>query len=838
MKIAPVMKTISLSQLTSSCMDAGWQGCQVIRSFHEAHSDSKGGKLKIGGDARSVVTQCDIDAQAKIIAALRSTWGEELLIIGEEDETEAGALSSGADAPPPLRTDILFDDREVQKTMAPGLDEEIPLEELALFVDPVDGTREFVEGRLGNVACLIGIARNSRPVAGIIGVPFPGGGDLSCGAEIHYAIADQKDFAGVWSQKETPPSGAGESEGASASASTNSDAAEQASNDESSDRDGHAAGTTVLSGDSGNPVLQIATTTAVSLAPGGDARRVIVGGTAAKLRMVATSTSPTVAVLHFDTQLWDTCAPEALLKCRGGKITDMFGASLVHCPKRTMGNVFGVVASSKGASVLHDELCRSMRADRDSVMAIFQQWIGEGMPPPGVSQSIDIARDLDGMPYGLDHLQELLRDENPTDSKLVGYSVPEEDAWRGLMSNGVRFQLQWEEGANPSGNSPPSDMFYKRIVMANLDHARDKLKTAPHKLVRDVKSYQVETSFLTSYACKYLVNDTGMKINKVLSSDLRPVAGDNPKELLDSSFSIFLEYFQNSDGWEQHWLLPREETKASLEELAKMHAYFWQGSDFWKKDGGKAGSDLENMVWPNGGYMQPKLQGYEQLKKVRSGWEARYSSFRDDLEKVAELKGVDCVPLGERLEEVAPIVGGKAHPFADKDAATNADFARYRTLIHGDPKHANFFFRKKQESGIEVGLIDFQWSGFGLAATDVAHHITSAVSSSALCFSGKEEGELLDHYYSCLTRELVKYGVGKDAEEIETSIFPRETLQQQYEVAFLDICRIVFAYAWRRWKAEDEPSEESFNRNAYNKSLDSVLWLITRCHVYLSKYQS
>lgn len=121
---------------------------------------------------------------------------------------------------------------------------------------------------------------------------------------------------------------------------------------------------------------------------------------------------------------------------------------------------------------------------------------------------------------------------------------------------------------------------------------------------------------------------------------------------------------------------------------------------------------------------------------------------------------------------------------------------------------------------------------------DVAHHITAALCSSALSLDGKGEEELLDHYYSCLSKELVKFGVGKDVGEVETSIFPREVLQRQYEVAVLDICRIVFAYAWRRWKAEDEPSEESFNRNAYNKSLDSVLWLITRCNVMLDKYYS
>lgn len=241
------------------------------------------------------------------------------------------------------------------------------------------------------------------------------------------------------------------------------------------------------------------------------------------------------------------------------------------------------------------------------------------------------------------------------------------------------------------------------------------------QLVRDVKSYQVETSFLTSQACQYLLNETGMRINKVFASDLRPVIADNPKDLLNSRFSIFLEYFQKTDGWVQNWLLNKEEARAALAEMAKMHGYFWQGSHFWKKDGGKVGCDLESVVWPNGGYMQPKLQGHDQLKKVGSGWEARYPSFQADLKKIPQLNEVDIQSLGRRLEKVAPIVGKESHPFS-VDTKENHEYLKYRTIIHGDPKHANFFFRQRrvsdnEEETIEVGVIDFQWSGFGLAAT-------------------------------------------------------------------------------------------------------------------------
>ncbi|KAL3925423.1 MAG: hypothetical protein SGILL_000429 [Bacillariaceae sp.] len=792
-----IMKTISLGHLLSSCMDAAQQGCDIIQGFQRSNGgDTMGGTLKEGGNLRSVVTQADVDAQARIIGGLRHTWGDDLVIIGEEDE---------ADAPPQYDGDGLRKDILKEFYSSRDEDEAIPLEELTIFVDPLDGTREFVEQRLQNVACLIGIARNNRPVAGVIGVPFPDG-TCDSPVEIHFAVSERPEVSGCWPAQHQ---------------------------NKASSAENAFDGVTILTGDSSNPVLVNATNCAKDIAQ--DYKHKIIGGTAAKLRLVATGIPDSVAILHFQTELWDTCSAEALLLSKGGKVTDLFGSPLVHSPKRPFGNVFGVVASSGGsekAAKVHEELCRRMRADGKSVQAIFGKWMGESIP--SIPQAIDLARDLDGIPFTLEYIQSLLKDENPKDLTLSSYSVPESHAWRGMMSNGVHISLDWKD--REEHPLPTSDIFYKRIVMADLAHARDKLKSAPHKLVRDVKSYQVETGFLTSEACACLIKEADLKLNNVLGSDLRPMSADlGPKHQLESRFSIFLEYFQESVGWKHQWLLEEEATKAALEELAKMHAYFWNGSEFWKKDNGKVGKNFESIVWPNGGYMQPNLQGKEQLEKVQSGWEARYPSFEEDLAKIPELQGADLKSLGKRLEAIAPLVGDKAHPFAE---STNLkeQFSKYRTFIHGDPKQANFFFRHNPDSKeLEVGIIDFQWSGFGLAATDVAHHIASAVMHDCLSLDGKKEEKLLDHYHQMLCKHLIKFGVASNEAEVEERAFPRAVLQEQYETALLDVCRMVFAYAWRRWKPETEPTQQSLNRNAYNKSLPNVLWLITRCHVLLEE---
>jgi len=313
---------------------------KIIQEFHRAATVGGGitGTLKEGGEIKSVVTQADFDAQARIIGGLRQTWGDDLRMIGEEDED---------DAPP---TTTLVGDGLLDRTLLLDsfseklLDEEIPINELALFIDPLDGTREFVEGRLENVACLIGITRNSRPIAGVIGLPFPEGSQNKP-VRVYYAIGDQLGNAGSW-----PVQIDDEVDMPSVSTDT----------------------ITILTGDSRDPVLINATNHAKSLA--GNPNHLLIGGTAAKLRIVATQPN-SLAILHFKTQLWDTCAPQALIESNGGKVTDLFGSPLDHSPDRLVGNILGVVASSGEPEVtrIHDELCATTQADPMSVQRFFNK---------------------------------------------------------------------------------------------------------------------------------------------------------------------------------------------------------------------------------------------------------------------------------------------------------------------------------------------------------------------------------------------------------------------------------------------------------------------------------
>ena len=732
----------------------------------------------------------------------------------------------------------------LQQLLVPdNMEEDIPIDELTLFVDPLDGTREFVEGRLENVACLIGVSRNGKSLAGTVGLPFPNGA-LDSEPLVHYSLLSEETDAFI-----------GTSLDASSPSSENERDSKEASSTPST--------ITVFTGDSNDPVLRNATQAAISIAsttlsdmPSSEdstpksPTHSIIGGTASKFLAVA-NTPNSIAITHFKTQLWDTCATEALVHGKGGKVTDLFGSPLPHSANYKPGsNVFGVVASSgeDHMNVLHDTLCKEMRKDAESLKRIFGKWVGDYNGVEGqMAQAIDVARDLEGAPLDRLWLQDQLQPEK-TDStsksfSLKGFAIPETTTARGLMSNGCRLLMEWEPNSTTSASQtlpPPFSAFYKRVVMSESPDSRFKLKNVPHKLIRDVKSYQVETAFLTSDACQRgLIQEAGVHVNKVYASDLRPAPkGTGPKEQIQSKFAMLVQDLSKENGWKQEWLLEKESSKAALEAFARMHGYFWHGSDFWNKEEGKWGQELEDAVWSNGGYMQPALQGLDQLEQVAAGWTARLPSFEDALKEVTELQNVDLNEIGMRLQNVAKSVGQKSHPFAD--GASASDYQKYRTFIHGDPKQANIFLRtKKSDEGsqsdvLEAGLIDFQWSGFGLAATDVAHHICASVQPHCLSYDGNKEEELLDFYYDCLSKSLIQNGVASSEEDVQQNIYPRSVLQEQYEVAVLDICRMVFAYAWKRWKPEDKPTPASLNRNSYNKSLPNVLWLITRCSQILT----
>ena len=162
-----------------------------------------------------------------------------------------------------------------------------------------------------------------------------------------------------------------------------------------------------------------------------------------------------------------------------------------------------------------------------------------------------------------------------------------------------------------------------------------------------------------------------MRIPKCYDAKLLP----NDEHPIESKFSLLLEDFAPSDGWSQRWLLQSEdEVKATLTTFAKLHAYFWKGSNFYKDT--EAATELEDGVWESASYVQPKLQTLNQCKDVAKGWASSKLKCQEELESFDYWDN-----LGERLESVAEENGRLAHPFAIDELKD--EYKRYRTFTHG-----------------------------------------------------------------------------------------------------------------------------------------------------------
>ena len=291
--LLPAASAFQLGPLLSTCIDACQKGCDEIR---QCYLDQEGDgsvvvvERKDANDPRSVLTLADQAAQAAILGSLRQEWGSELNVVGEEDETATGDSTSDRTFASLCRT-YLEDDLGDE---TPDIDPS----RITIFVDPLDGTREFVEGRLENCQVLVGIAIDGEAVAGSIGIPFPGGSEgTSISPTIVYGLADFG--TGVMGSPLT----------------RGPVPLEKHIDGIKFPRPHHATG------DNPVPVVSSCVDTVIRKFGGSN---VVYGGAGNKI-LAAALGEVACSIQHKVGGPWDLCAPEAIIKAMGGGFSDLFG---------------------------------------------------------------------------------------------------------------------------------------------------------------------------------------------------------------------------------------------------------------------------------------------------------------------------------------------------------------------------------------------------------------------------------------------------------------------------------------------------------------------------------
>lgn len=140
-----------------------------------------------------------------------------------------------------------------------------------------------------------------------------------------------------------------------------------------------------------------------------------------------------------------------------------------------------------------------------------------------------------------------------------------------------------------------------------------------------------------------------------------------------------------------------------------------------------------------------------------------------------------------------------------KDAAAAIDAhlndCRFRTLVHGDAKLANFCF---SEDGRRVATVDFQYVGGGCGMKDVAYFLGSCLGDQQC---EQWESELLDVYFAELGAALRQSGKVADSAALEAE------WRQLFPVAWADFDRFLLGWQPGHWKIN------AYSRRQVDKAL-------------------
>ena len=118
---------------------------------------------------------------------------------------------------------------------------------------------------------------------------------------------------------------------------------------------------------------------------------------------------------------------------------------------------------------------------------------------------------------------------------------------------------------------------------------------------------------------------------------------------------------------------------------------------------------------------------------------------------------------------------------------------RFRSLVHGDAKLANFCF-SSVDAPSAVAAVDFQYVGGGCGMKDVAYFLSSCLDQQQ-CF--EHQDELLDYYFYAFTTKALSIDPTVDVEALEAE------WRAMYALAWTDFSRFLNGWMPGHWKIND-----------------------------------
>lgn len=278
-------------RLVASAYSVAEKAGAIVRKV--LHSGELGIVEKTG--VNDLQTLADRLAQRSICASLSRRFPK-ITIIGEEElpdeEVQEDLIESGQA-------------EEVLQKACPAEYSGLKEEELVVWVDPLDGTKEYTEGLLDNVTVLIGVAYGGRAIAGVINQPFYNY-QLGAGAALGRTMWGMPALGAFGFQLQEVP-------GDRRIVTTTRSHSNKLVTDCVDAMEPHEV---IRVGGAGNKIIQLVE---------GKASAYVFGSPGCKK--------------------WDTCAPEAILHAVGGKLTDVHGNAYRYDADVKHMNSAGVLAT-------------------------------------------------------------------------------------------------------------------------------------------------------------------------------------------------------------------------------------------------------------------------------------------------------------------------------------------------------------------------------------------------------------------------------------------------------------------------------------------------------------
>merc|ERR1711879_14117 len=268
----------------------------------------KHGNLKIEdkGGLKNYQTEADRKIEQLLVGNIEKHFPG-VAIVGEEDEV--GKISD----------DSYWIDYEKALKSLPELSAcpEVDPKDLVVWLDPLDGTAEFIDGLLSHVTTLIGIAHKGRALAGVINQPFYKNEDGTMGRSI-WGIKG----VGTYGFLERPIK-----EGRILTTSRS-----------------HMDGVVKECIDAMEPteILRM-------------------GGAGNKVLQIIENNAHAYIFASPGCKKWDTCAPQAILEALGGKLTDVHGNELLYHKDVQKPNKGGVIAAVRDIDFYLDKIPQEIK---------------------------------------------------------------------------------------------------------------------------------------------------------------------------------------------------------------------------------------------------------------------------------------------------------------------------------------------------------------------------------------------------------------------------------------------------------------------------------------------